>query len=241
MSASRLPPGLVDAVREFTATIANPYDPQELLHRLTERAMAVTSAQGAGIMLADGGDGLAFAAASHERVTDLELLQGRIDSGACFEAYTTDRVVVVEDLAAIDAWPAYVERAIERGFRAVVGVPMHAGGRTIGVLNIYREEPGLWTPSDLEAAEILVAMGAAYVLHANELRAQHTLAEQLHEALRSRDVIGQAKGILMARHGVDADGAFDRLRARSQAENRKLREVADDVVREADERGDAPV
>jgi GAF domain-containing protein len=228
--STHLPPGLLEAIREFTTTISNPYDPQELLHRLTEHAVRVTGAQGAGIMLAEPGDGLGFAAASSEVVVELELLQGRIESGACHEAFSTNRVVVVEDLEENDAWPEYAARAVDRGLHAVIGVPMHAGGRTIGVLNVYRGAKGAWSPVDVESAEILTAMGAAYVLHANELRAQHTLSEQLHEALQSRDVIGQAKGILMARHGVDPDEAFQLLRKRSQAVNRKLREVAAELV-----------
>jgi GAF domain-containing protein len=229
MSTS-LPPGLVAAVREFTTSITNPYDPQELLHRLTERTAEVVRSAGAGIMLALPRGGLAFAAASEERVTTLELLQGRVETGACHEAYTTDRIVTVEDLTETDAWPEYSTRAADLGFRAVLGVPMHASGQTIGVLNVYREAPGPWSPVDIESAEILTAIGAAYVLHANELRAQHTLAEQLQEALGSRDVIGQAKGILMARHQVDADAAFDLLRKRSQSVNRKLRDVAKELV-----------
>lgn len=234
MSTPHLPSGLLDAVREFTTSIRDPYDAQELLHRLTERALTVTAAQGAGIMLADGSDGLAFAAATHERVTQIEELQGRIESGACHQAFSTDRIVVIEDLEATDAWPEYRSRAVANGFRSVLGVPMHAGGQTIGVMNLYRHDAGPWTPVDVESAEILVAMGAAYVLHANELRAQHTLAEQLQEALVSRDVIGQAKGILMARHGVDADAAFGLLRQHSQTTNRKLRDVAEDLVATAE-------
>jgi AmiR/NasT family two-component response regulator len=107
---------------------------------------------------------------------------------------------------------------------------MHAWGRIIGVLNVYRDQPGPWSPEDVEAAEILTAMGAAYVLHADQARAQHELTEQLQQALESRDVIGQAKGILMARHGVAADVAFEMLRRVSQDTNVKVRAVAEKVV-----------
>lgn len=235
--SSHLPPGLVDAIREFTASIRNPYDAQELLHRLTVHAMTITGAQGAGIMLAGASGDLGFAAASHERVTELELLQGRIDSGACQAAYATNRIVVVDDLASVDSWPEYNKRALANGFRAVLGVPMHASGQTIGVLNVYRETARPWTAMEVESVEILTAIGSAYILHGTELRAQYTLAEQLQEALQSRDLIGQAKGILMARHQIDADAAFDLLRERSQSLNRKLRDVAQELV--AGERSDA--
>lgn len=216
---------LLLAIREFTTTILNPYDLEDLLHRLTDHASIITGSQGAGVLLT-GQDGLGFAAASDPQVIDMEMLQDRIETGACHEAFTTRQLVVVEDLAATDRWPAYRDRALELGFRAVMGVPMHACGETIGVLNVYRREAGPWSEADVEAAEIVTAMGAGYVLHANQLRAQHDLAGQLAAAIASRDLIGQAKGLLIARHGVDAEEAFAMLRAESQATNLKLREVA---------------
>jgi len=216
---------LLVAIREFTSTILNPYDLDDLLHRLTDHAIVITGSQGAGVMLA-GQSGLSFAAASDPWVVEMESLQDRIETGACHAAFTTRELVVVEDLAATDRWPAYRGRALELGFRAVIGVPMHACGETIGVLNLYRRAPGPWSEADLEAAEIVTAMGAGYVLHANRLRAQHDLAAQLEAAIASRDLIGQAKGLLIARHGIDAEAAFAMLRAESQTTNLKLRDVA---------------
>jgi GAF domain-containing protein len=220
---------LLAAIREFTTSILNPYDVDDLLHRLTDHADIVTGSQGTGVVLA-GHRGLAFAAASDDQVVEIEVLQDRIASGACHEAFATDQLVIVDDLAGEDRWPEYCERAVELGFRAVVGVPMRACGQTIGVLNIYRRDPGAWNEADIEGAEILTAMGAGYVLHANHLRAQHDLTDQLETALGSRDVIGQAKGLLIERHGVDAAEAFAMLRMASQNGNLKRREVAAKLV-----------
>jgi GAF domain-containing protein len=225
-------PRLVQAIQEFTTTILNPYDLQELLHRVTGHATALAHAQGAGIMLTDGTGKLEFAAASHQHVTELELLQGRIQVGACHEAFSTGQVVLVDDLRTGYAhrWPEYTEQALNFGYHAVVSIPMIACGQTIGVLNIYRTSVGLWGPDEVVAAKILTAMGAGYILHASELRAQHALTDQLNEALQNRDAIGQAKGILMARHEVGADEAFDMLRSLSQTTHLKLRDVARKVI-----------
>jgi GAF domain-containing protein len=222
---------LMDAIREFTTTILNPYDLQELLHRLTGHATAVTCSDGAGILLADGSGGLAFAAASQDRITQLETFQGRIETGPCHEAYSGNQLIVIDDLATTDRWPPYTARALELGLRSAIAVPMNAWGQTIGVVNIYRETAGPWTDTDVDAAETLTAMGTGYILHGNQLRAQHTLTEQLQNALISRDEIGQAKGMLMLRHGLDADEAFEMLRALSQSGNSKLRDVASGVIR----------
>jgi GAF domain-containing protein len=230
---------LIQVIREFTGTIINPFDLDELLHRLTRHATEVVESAGAGIMLANAAGELDFVAASEERIIEAEERQAHLESGACFEAYTTNAIVVVEDLGSEQRWPDYAQHVVGLGLRSVIGVPMNAFGQTIGVINIYREQPSSWSEEDIGAAEILTAMGAGYVLNSNQLLAQHTLAEQLRTAVESRDLIGQAKGIIMARTNVDADTAFQRLRERSQAHNRKLRDIAQEVVDAQAARADA--
>lgn len=220
---------LLVAVREFTTTILNPYDLQELLHRLTQHASAVTGSYGAGIMLS-GQHGLGFAAASNDLIIDVEAIQDRVDSGPCHAAFGSNEVVAVDDLRSEHRWPEYRQRALELGFESVVGFPMRAWGQTFGVLDLYRRQATSWTDADLDAGEIMTSMGAGYILHANQLQAQHNLAEQLQTALESRDTIGQAKGVLMARHGIDAAAAIDMLRSTSQRTNVKLRDVAAELL-----------
>jgi GAF domain-containing protein len=233
---------LMSVVREFASTIVNPYDLAELLQRLTDVVSELTGARGAGIMLAGRPDGsLGFAAASEDAVVDVEVTQERISGGPCHEAFFVNELRVVEDLQESHRWPEYERRALELGFRSVLGVPMNAWGQTIGVVNVYRDTPGPWEDHDIEAAEVVTAMGAAYILHADQLRAQHELAGQLQTALAGRDIIGQAKGILMARHGIDADAAFDKLRTVSQNANIKLREVARRLVEAEDGASPSPV
>lgn len=227
-----IPDQLLGVIREFTENVVNPFDLDELLHRLLRHAMEVVDAAGAGMMLAGDKGELHFVAASEERVVDAEREQAKLESGACFEAYTTGRIVVAEDLETETRWPRYASHVAGLGLRAVLGVPMHASGQRIGVLNLYQERPTRWTEDQMTMAEIVTTMGAGYVLNANQLRAQHDLGEQLHAAIESRDLIGQAKGILMSRGQVSGDEAFELLRARSQQQNRKLREVAQSVIDE---------
>lgn len=219
-------------MREFTGAILNPFDLDDLLHRLMGHATEVMSAAGAGIMLVQDDGNLAFVAASEQRVVDVELHQAQLGQGACHEAFAINEIVRVDNIANEDRWPEYAELVEELGLRAVIGVPLNAFGQTIGVINIYRERPAAWSDADIGAAQILASMGAGYLLNANQLKAQHTLSEQLHAAIDSRDLIGQAKGIIMAQTQIDSDAAFEVLRQRSQNENRKLRDVAEDVVRQ---------
>jgi len=225
-----IPDRLLTVIREFTENVVNPFDLDELLHRLLRQTIEVVDAAGAGIMLADDRGELHFVAASEERIVDAEREQTRLESGACFEAYTTGRIVVVKDLKTETRWPHYADHVTGLGLRAVLGVPMHAGGQRIGVMNIYQGVPTRWTHEQITTAEIVTAMGAGYVLNANQLRAQHELGEQLQAAIDSRDLIGQAKGILMSHGQVSADEAFELLRTRSQQQNRRLRDVAEAII-----------
>ncbi len=223
--------GLHEVLREFTSALLNPHDVDDLLDRLTKHTLNLLDASGCGIMLQDEGGQLAFAAASDDDVVAVELHQERINEGACFDAYQRNELIVVQDVeSGGDRWPGYRRRVMDAGMRAVLGVPMNACGQTIGVMNVYRQSPGPWTEQDVEAAEILTAIAAGYLLHAHDLREHLDLTKQLQDAIGSRDVIGQAKGIIMAREGVDADEAFAMLRTISQRKNRKLREVAQLVI-----------
>ena len=221
---------LIDAIREFTHTILNPYDLDDLLDRLTRRVTSALGASGAGIMLERRTNELEFAAASDASVREVERVQDRMGEGACHEAFMTNRIVVVNDLRETQRWPSYRRGAVELGLLSVIGVPLNTWGRTIGVLNVYRDRAGRWSADDVDACEILAAMGAGYILNATEIREQHELTENLQAALDSRGVIERAKGILMARQGIDAETAFKALRQASMDSNRKLREIAQDLV-----------
>lgn len=221
---------LLEAMREFAGTILNPYDVSELLHRLAAQAAAVVDVFGVGIMLEDSSGELRFAAATSEPVVEAERRQQRAESGACFEAHDTNRIVAVDDFSTIQRWPEYRDHVLSLGLHAVLAVPMNAFGKTIGTINLYRAKPTRWTADEVEGAEILAALAGGYLVNANHLRSQSDLTEQLHAAIASRDLIGQAKGILMAHQGIDAEAAFDLLRKASQAQNRKLRDIARMVV-----------
>jgi GAF domain-containing protein len=225
---------LIAAIRDFTRTISSPYDRDELLDALIEHACRVLDASGVGIMLRNQAGVLQFAVASDDRVAEAERYQDRAAAGACFTCFQRDEVIVVPDLRAEGRWGGYTDHVRELGFHALMVVPMSAGGQTIGVLDIYRDLPSAWSGSDLEAGEILAAMGAAYISNAAELQASITLSEQLQHALDARVVIEQAKGALLARDGIGPREAHEQMRTRARATNRRLVEVANEVLTEFD-------
>ena len=221
---------LLDAVREFTESILLPFDRDYLLDRLVEHATSALRATGSGIMLEGAAGRLEFAAASDSVIREVERVQDRAETGACYEAYTTNQVVPVPDLRDTDRWPPYTAWALDVGLRSVIGVPLRAWGRTIGVLNVYRDRVDEWTPADIDACQILAAMGAGYILNATQMQAQQDLTENLQAALESRATIERAKGILMERERIDADAAFKTLRQAAAENNRKLQDIAQEIV-----------
>jgi AmiR/NasT family two-component response regulator len=109
-------------------------------------------------------------------------------------------------------------------------MPLTAGTRRVGSLNIYQRHPRHWSDEDVHAVRSMADIATAYIVRAGELVQARVLAGQLEHALGSRVVIEQAKGVLSRDHGVSVDAAFDLLRSYSRRERRSLREVAHDVV-----------
>jgi AmiR/NasT family two-component response regulator len=108
---------------------------------------------------------------------------------------------------------------------------MRFGDReTMGTLDIYDMRPRTWEDDDLEASLLLTDMAVSYVANASELERSERIREQLQQALESRVVIEQAKGMIAAERGVGIDEAFKVLRQHARARNANLHDVAQAVV-----------
>lgn len=155
-----------------------------------------------------------------------DCLQYELDEGPCLSA-ARDKVAVRSfDAVADGRWPAYAARIAELGMRSQAAVPIPAGGDSLGSLNLYGTRPGQLDREDLRRAAAHAAQAASALL----LRRQ---VETLTETLTSRRVIGQAIGVVMERYGLDEERAFQYLVRVSQTSNVKLRQVARELVEEA--------
>jgi GAF domain-containing protein len=114
--------------------------------------------------------------------------------------------------------------------RSVLAVPLVASDRPLGALNLYSRTAEGYSDADEETAVLFSEQAAVACANAEVYWRTYALTEHLREALESRDVIGQAKGILMARRGCTPDAAFEALRKVSQHRNIKLRQIAEQVV-----------
>ena len=157
--------------------------------------------------------------------------------GPCMDAGRGNVVLRVDDMTEETRWPDYSRKVLGVGVRSSLSVPLPYQGSSIGALNNYSTKVGAFaTPEALQAGlEVAEAVAVAVVnadAHARVLDQAHNM----RLAMESRAVIEQAKGVLMAQRGIDAQQAFDMLRDASQRYNRKLRDIAAGIV-ESTQRG----
>jgi GAF domain-containing protein len=161
---------------------------------------------------------------------DLDSVQYRSRRGPCLEAYQAGKVVREKISQNADRWPEFSTIAANAGVHSVLAVPLVASEQPFGALNLYSKSPGGYDEAAEETAVLFSEQAAVACANAEVYWRTYTLTEHLREALESRDVIGQAKGILMARHALTPDAAFEALRKASQHRNIKLRDIAEQVV-----------
>lgn len=179
------------------------------------------------VLHADGR--LETAAPTDPRLLALDASQYELREGPCYEAAAENEYVPSPHLAADDRFPAYADLAVRAGIRAQAGIPLFEvpqGAR--GALNVYSREVGSF--ADMDFLSRLFAHQAGVALdYAREFG-------NLQEAIRTRQLIGRAIGIVMERYGMSEQRAFAFLARTSQARNVKLRLVADELVADTEAR-----
>jgi GAF domain-containing protein len=216
---------------ELADTMVDGFDVVEFLHRVSERCVELLDCAEAGLLLVDASGALRVMASSSERSDALDLLQSQNEEGPCFECYQSGRAVFSDDLEA-DAgrWPAFAPEAVHKGFRSVQAIPMRVRGQTVGALNLFRSEAGRFAEGDMPLAHGMADMAAIALLQERAVRESRDVVAQLQGALSSRVVIEQAKGILAERARIGVDAAFARLRAYARGQNRRLSDVARELI-----------
>ncbi len=221
---------LTRTLSEFAATLVRGFAISDVLHDLAGRVTAVLGVDSAGVSVQESGR-LRFVAALDERSRRLEQVQERLQAGPCVDALRSGQAVTVTDLSeCASSWGTYPQQAREAGIVAIAGIPMRLADKGIGVLDLYSARRRMWSPDDLATAHVLADMATCYVLNASELDRQRRINQQLQEALDSRVIIEQAKGVLAAELGVSVDRAFELMRRHARSHNANLRAVAQAVV-----------
>ena len=153
----------------------------------------------------------------------IDALQAETGEGPCLDAAFRELVVRVPDMRTESRWPHFAARAAEAGAGSMLSLRLWVEGDDLGALNLYGRRPNAF---DEESEQV----GLLFVSHAAVAMAGAQKQDQLIGSLDARDLIGQAKGILMERYKVDAQKAFALLVRASQHTNRKLRDVAAELA-----------
>ena len=153
----------------------------------------------------------------------VDAIQTEVAEGPCLDAAYEHQTVRVPDMRHEQRWPKFARRAYEAGAGSMLSFQLYVEGDTLGALNLYsRKAAGF----DVESEQV----GLLFASHAAVAFADAQKRDHLDRAIAGRDLIGQAKGMLMERYGIDGDGAFRVLARVSQSTNRPLREVAQELV-----------
>jgi hypothetical protein len=221
---------IAEAMSEVAASLQAPMDLDGTLELITRSAAeTIPGIVEASISITTTSGEIQTLAPTGPLVLRADALQYELGEGPCLHAALEQPVVVVEDLAHDERWPDFGPKAAALGFGSQVAFQFQAPApNTRGALNLYAGEPHAIDHDSVQvgsmyAAQIAVALGWA--------RQDRTMTE----ALATRNLIGQAVGILMERYKLDSERAFAFLVRLSQTSNTKLRQIAETLVAQVNE------
>jgi len=162
---------------------------------------------------------------------EIDAVQYALGDGPCLDAARHRRENRVDDLVAPGGrWPEFAKECRDDGMRSLLALPLVSGAECLGALNLYGWAPHAFTAFDASLVRVAASRCADAVVAVSALDGVQRLAGQLEQAMASRAVIEQAKGVIMALRGVPEHEAFEVLRTTSQARNVKVRELAHQIV-----------
>ena len=204
--------------------LAMPLSVDEVLTGVTKTVLEVIpGADVSGFLLFTKSGKFETKAPTSDLMYELDRLQIEHGEGPCVEAAIDELIVRTDDFQREQRWPHYSAEVLKLGVRSALSFKLYTSQRNAGALNIFAMEPEAFGPDDEGVGQVLAAHAAAAILASRQ-------GEQLQSALSSRDLIGQAKGIIMERYNVDAVRAFEMMRELSQADNVKLVDIAKRVI-----------
>ncbi|MEV4707120.1 GAF and ANTAR domain-containing protein [Actinoplanes sp. NPDC049316] len=190
---------------------------------VTAAVQTVPGAGHAGVMVVKGRRHIQTPAATDEVVRRVDRAQYETRQGPCLDATYEQQTVRLPDMAEETRWPDFSRRALTEGIRSMLSFQLYVEGDNLGALNLYS---GLTSAFDDESEHV----GLLFASHAAVAMVGARREQDLTRAISVRDLIGQAKGILMERHKITDDRAFQLLVRVSQHANVKLVEVARNLV-----------
>src|SRR3954470_15765159 len=206
---------------------------EESLHQVAELSIeALPQATHCGITLLVEGK-LKTSVFTHPEVLDIDQAQYRTGDGPCLDAYRHGKPYTIDSTLEQGSWQEFRDSAAKHGVLSTLSLPLVTHDGSIGALNMYAESERAFDDEDTRVGELFATQAAFLLANAQAYWDARALSENLEQAMKSRAVIEQAKGIIMSTTGCDADEAIRVLIEQSQNQNIKLRDIAAEVVRNA--------
>jgi GAF domain-containing protein len=202
----------------------------DTLHEIIQAAIPLLRADGVGLMLADRHGELRWVTATNQSEQAFEQAERDLGEGPCIDAYTGARVIWTPDLRVDPRWPRLGPAARAHQIRGVLSAPVLLDDQPIGTCNALTGVVRSWSEADAGAVRAFAVVLGRLIGSITDARHKTELTAQLQYALSSRVLIEQAKGVLMEREGIDAQRAFERLRRRARSSERKLADVARELL-----------
>lgn len=216
--------GLASKLGDLARELQREQDTEALLTDIVHAALdLIPHVADASVSLVMGRRTVESKAASGELPRRIDALQSEIGQGPCVDAAYDERIVRVPDLSHETRWPEFAQAAYDAGARSMLSFQLFVEGDNLGALNLYGDDVNIFDEESEQVGLLVAAHAAVAFSGAQEI-------SQLNQALGTRDLIGQAKGILMERFKISPQQAFHILTRASSDTNLKLRDVADHLA-----------
>ena len=237
-SSGEMPRDPRAAFAELSKIMLGEQQLSETLARVAELAkQSIPGAAEVSVTLLRGTD-VATVAFTGPLASQLDERQYEAGFGPCVDAALSGTTIAIADTSDSQSYPDFARVAHHHGVARTLSIGLPVQQRTIGALNVYGTDDDAFDDTTEELATAFASYAAVALANADLYASTASLAANLQRALESRAVIDQAKGILIRDHRISPDAAFDLLVQLSNSTNRPVREIAEDIV--VDAQRDAP-
>jgi hypothetical protein len=220
---------LADAYAELQNLILDQRDITDFLHELAVLAAAIVPGTHCGVTLSRNGQ-VASVASSDEVAIRMDELQYLGGVGPCLQAMQDDIRVDVPDMSTETRWGSYATYALANGIQSSFSLPLKLDGTTRGAVNLFSSSASAFSEAAIQRAQAFTDQAATSLTLLLRQADTVRLDEQIREALNTRAIIDQALGILMGARRISARTAFEHLRQASQTSNRRLTDIAAELI-----------
>ncbi len=196
----------------------------------------VPGSSGAGVSIIDGRRRTS-SGSTDARVREADALQYELDEGPCLAAALNRELVRIDDLAADRRWPRWASAALPLGLHAAMSAPLVAGNASLGAIKVYAERAGTFDARSEQLLSLFSAQAAVLVANVQSHERAKRLSAGMRAAIRDRDAVNMAKGMLMARSNLDEEAALAVLLRRAEQDGTTVAAAALAVVSSNGRRG----